>query len=278
MTSLVLLLIVIVLVVLMVLVASGLRFDALVREEVEDLLRASAANEPGTVTEEHLRALPGPVRRYLEYTGTVGCDLPRSMRIEQEGAIRLRSDGRWLRFTAEQHYSTDPVAFVWSARVKMGPFTLMRAIDSYKEGRGHMVGKLMSTFTVVDGIGKEMDHASLTRFLNEMMWFPSVYLSDRIRWEGIDERTARATMEDGGVSVSATLHFDGEGRLVDFTCPRYRSTDSGFELDPWSTPIEDYGTFDGRRLPAVGSAVWKLDTGDFEYIRIVLTKVELYPR
>jgi hypothetical protein len=43
-------------------------------------------------------------------------------------------------------------------------------------------------------------------------------------------------------------------------------------------PISDYRTFEGRRLPGVGTAMWKLGSGDFVYIRIELTKVEIDPR
>lgn len=278
MIPIVLLVIGIVVMVILILVVNGLRFQAAVGREFAELLKASDAGELRTVTEEDIESLPGPVQRYLRYTGTVGSESARTMRIKQRGSMRLKPDGRWLKFKAEQLYSADPVAFVWSAKVKIGPFTLLRTMDRYLEGKGHMVGKLMSSVTVVDGSGKEMDHSSLLRFLNEMMWFPSVYLSDRIRWEEIDEHTAKATIMDGGMEVSATLHLDEDGRLVDFVCPRYRQTDSGFELDPWSTPIDGYRTFNGRRLPGVGTAVWKLGSGDFTYIKIELTKVEINPR
>jgi hypothetical protein len=275
MTPLVLIPILILALVALVLVINGLRFEATVRGEVEELLRASVTVGTGRVTEEDIETLPEPVRRYLGYTGTVGREHARTMRIEQRGSIRLRPNGRWFPFLAEQYYSTDPLAFVWSAKIGLGPFTLLRAMDRYKGGRGHMVGKLVSTFRVVEGTGREMDEASLTRYLNEMLWFPSVYLSDRIRWEGIDDRTAKATIRDGDLEVSGQLRFDEDGRMVDFVSPRYRSVGDGFELDRWSTPIGDYRTFDGRRLPAVGSARWMLESGDFTYIRIELTRVEV---
>ncbi len=277
MTPLVLLLIGIPAFVVLVLLVNGLRFDALVRGEIDDLLRASVEGEPGMVTEEDLVDLPDPVRAYLVHTGTTGRERARTMRIEQRGVIRMRPGGRWLPFLAEQHYSTEPVAFVWSAKVKMGPLTLLRAMDSYKGGKGHMVGRLMSTFKVVDGSGREMDEGSLMRFLNEMMWFPSFYLDERLRWEPVNERSARATIEDGGMEVSATLQFDGDGRMVDFESPRYMSTPDGFKLEQWSTPVSEYRSFDGRRLPGVGSAVWKLASGDFTYIWMELTRVEINP-
>jgi hypothetical protein len=231
MTPLVLLLVGIVVLIVLILVGNGLRFDAAVRREVDELLRAGDAGEPRTVTEEDLQGLPGPVQGYLRYTGTVGRDRARTMRIEQRGSLRLSPGGRWFRFTAEQFYSVDPVAFVWSAKVKLGPFTLLRAMDSYREGKGHMIGKLLSSITVVDGSGKEMDHASLMRFLNEMMWFPSVYLSDRIRWEDIDGRSAKATSTDGGMEASATLHFDEEQRLSSWTRGRPRSATTGPSME-----------------------------------------------
>lgn len=262
---------------LLIFVISGLGFKAAVRREVKELIRLSKDSERRTVTESDLESLPAVVQRYLRYTGTLGRDRARVMRIQQRGSLRLAPRAGWRSFTAEQYYSTDPVAFVWSARVKLGPFTLLRAMDSYRRGKGRMVGKLMSTIPVVEGRGKEMDQGSLLRFLNEMMWFPSVYLSDAIRWEGIDDRTARATIKDGHIEATATIHFDEEGKLVDFEAPRYRSTDTGFEMTPWSTPISGYRTFDGMRLPGEGPGVWKLDDDDFTYIEIELTEVEVNP-
>jgi hypothetical protein len=45
-------------------------------------------------------------------------------------------------------------------------------------------------------------------------------------------------------------------------------------MRPWRTPITGHAKFNGLELPAHGSAVWELDDGDFEYIRIRVTSID----
>jgi Family of unknown function (DUF6544) len=42
-----------------------------------------------------------------------------------------------------------------------------------------------------------------------------------------------------------------------------RYNDSLGRLETWSTPISEYGEFEGVRIPIAGVAVWKLRDGDF---------------
>ena len=60
-------------------------FTRLVRQDVQALRARAAPGRAGVVTEEMLADLPGPVRRYLRYTGVVGkpfpgtCGVPKSL-------------------------------------------------------------------------------------------------------------------------------------------------------------------------------------------------------
>jgi hypothetical protein len=114
----------------------------------------------------------------------------------------------------------------------------------------------------------------MIRYLNEIMWFPTAFLGDNIRWEAIDGNCARVTFTDGGKSVSAEMLFDSEGRLANFTAMRYREMDGTYSLDPWSTPITGYGEFAGLRLPIGGQAVWHLPAGDLRYADLEITELE----
>ena len=116
------------------------------------------------------------------------------------------------------------------------------------------------------------------RYLNEMMWFPSAFLGKNISFEPIDKNSARVTLRDLGKSVTATMYFDDKERLINFTAPRYRDMGNNkFELEDWSTPIREYGEFEGLKLPIRGSGVWNLKEGDLEYIDLVITDLEYNP-
>jgi hypothetical protein len=137
-----------------------------------------------------------------------------------------------------------------------------------------MFGKLAGIFTVFDVTGEKLDQATMIHYLNEIMWFPTAFLGENISWEKADERSARVTFSDHGKSVSARMFFDEAGRLTNFTTLRYREIDGDFSLDPWSTPILDYGERAGLKLPIRGQAVWNLDSGDLPYADLEITELE----
>lgn len=239
---------------------------ARVRREVDDLL--AGAGDPGAwvVTEEMLRDLPAPARRYLSYTGVVGKPMVRTVWLRQTGRIRQAADQPWMPYTAEQHYSVSPPAFVWSATARMYGLPAAKVRDRYAHGSGHMLVKIAALVPIVDERGPEMDQGALMRFLNEMMWFPTAFLGENVTWRTIDDDSAEVTLTDGERSVSATMHFDAQGRLTNFVGPRYRAVPGGYDLETWSTPITGYGEFEGLRLPVGGQGVWNLASGDLVYV------------
>jgi hypothetical protein len=231
-------------------------------------------NDQRLITSDMLEKLPEPVQRFLSYTGVVGYPWIASVRLKQAGKFRMGPDRPWMPMTAEEFYTTDPPSLVWNARFKVAGLPILRARDKYESGHGHMFGKLAGLFTVFDVRGEKLDQATMIRYLNEIMWFPTAFLSDNISWEAVDEHSAQVTFSDHGKSVSARMFFDGTGRLTNFTTMRYREIEGEFSLDPWSTPLTSYGVHAGLNLPVRGRAVWNLPSGDLEYADLEITKVE----
>jgi hypothetical protein len=221
-----------------------------------------------------IEALPPPVRRCLERSGVVGHAVPAGVTVRQEGQIRSAADRKWLRFTATEVYRVDAPEFIWTAGLKIGALTAGRATDSLENGVGRMRVKLLGLFTPVDATGPEMDRASLMRWLNETMWFPAVWATDLIRWEEIDNTSARATVTSAGITQTGTFIFDDDDRLTNFRADRERDTGGGFEMTPWSTPLTGHEVFNGVEVPSAGAGLWSLPDGDFEYIQLVITGVE----
>jgi hypothetical protein len=226
-----------------------------------------------SVTPEMIADLPDPVQRSLRRSGVVDREIPAAVSVRQEGEIRTSADAKWLRFTAVEEYQLDPPGFDWRASLKIAGMTLGRATDSLKDGHGRMRVRLLGLSTVVDATGPEMDQGTLMRWLNETMWFPAVWATDVISWEPIDQSSAIGSACVDDLSVAAEFRFDEDGRLVDFRADRYRDTQPGFEMTAWSTPLTEHARFNGMELPSAGGAVWSLESGDFEYIRIRVTDV-----
>ena len=248
-------------------------FSRLVRRDVGALYARTATGRAGVVTDEMLSGLPAPVRRCFVQTGMVGRPFVRTVHLRHKGRMQPGAGLPWMPIDAEEHYSVDPPGFVWDGTVHLGPIPLVRARDMYLDGRGGMLVKVASLVTLVDAGGAGMDQASMTRYLSEMIWFPTAFLGDNVSWDAVDDRSARVTLTDRGRSVTGTMHFDGEGRLTDFVAQRSRTAGESVELATWSTSITAYGEFEGLRLPARGRAVWKLAEGDMEYIDVAITEL-----
>jgi hypothetical protein len=227
-----------------------------------------------TITQDMLEGLPEPAKRYLHFTGVVGTPWISATRLTQKGKFRQGADRPWMTFSAIESYTTDPPSFRWDARFKMFGLPLLRAVDQFERGHGSMSGVLLGLKTIFDVSGDKMDQGSMMRYLNEMIWFPTAFLSQNVRWEEVDDRSAKVIFSVEDKEDSAILHFDKAGRLTNFTAKRYREIDGEFSLDDWSTPISSYGEHAGLQIPISGAAVWHLPEGDLCYIDLEIKKIE----
>ena len=117
----------------------------------------------------------------------------------------------------------------------------------------------------------------MMRYLSEMIWFPAAFLASNVFFEAVDDSSALVTLTDHGRTATATMFFDTQGRLTDFVAQRYRTADGG-DPETWSTPVTGYGEFEGLRLPTRGKAIWKLPSGDLEYIDVTITDLRYHTR
>jgi hypothetical protein len=96
---------------------------------------------PGAVvTAAMLDALPLVVRHYLDWAGVEGRGVPACVSLRQQGRLRSANESRWMPFTAEEDYVTEPAAYSWRARVRVAGLPLVRARDSYVGGHGRDAG------------------------------------------------------------------------------------------------------------------------------------------
>lgn len=253
-------------------IVGGVVFNNQVKHEVRKLLKSSQLEKDEVITEKDLEGLPVPVQKYLRYSQVIGKKRIRRVKLIQEGKIRTSKEQKWMPFEAVEHYTVSPPGFIWNA--KAGPMNTLRVRDRYFNGKGNMLVKLLSLIKIVDETGKEMDKASLLRYFNEMMWFPTSLLGKNVTWEPIDSTSARGIFTDSGMTVSAVYHFTEDGKLKNFVAERYN--DHYKKTLTWCTPITEYRKIGGFSLPVKGEAVWKLDNGegDYSYIQLEIIDIE----
>lgn len=186
----------------------------------------------------------------------------------------MKEGEKWLPLTAEQYFTTSPPGFVWNARVRSFPFLSISVTDMFLRGHGRLRAKLLSLIKIADAQGPEVDQGELLRYLAETVWFPTVWLSDQIQWEGIDARSAKATLSHAALTVAAVFQFDEEAQVNRVTAERFREENGKFVLRRWSGRLDNYREITGMRIPMNAEVTWCMDSGDFTCFRAEITEIE----
>jgi hypothetical protein len=253
---------------------AGLFYAAFAGSMSADVERLIADSRPGgtVVSDAMIAALPETARRYFRYAGIVGKPIPRLVRLTQKGRIRASASDKWMQLEADETYSTTPPALVWRSYFpsKFMPVALGR--DEYLGGKGSIVMKMLAAVPLADEHGPELGPAGLMRYLNEAMWFPAAFLGPNVTIGAIDDSSFGLKIVDRGMAAEAVIFVDAEGRITNFRAQRFNT--STHRLETWETPVTGYGTFNGLQLPKAGSAVWKLPTGDLDYIELEITSLQ----
>ena len=244
-----------------------------IEKEVEEIF-SKVENKNEIVTKEDVERLPKNVQKWLQYSGVIGKKRIAAVRLKQKAEMRLAEDKAWMPVQAEQYFTSQEPSFIWKANIKAAPFIHISGRDKYENGKGNMLIKVLSLFTVADSKGKEIDQGTLLRYLAETIWFPSAALNEYLTWEEIDEQNAKATMTYGDITASGVFTFNSEGEVVKFEAERYGVFDGEIRLETWSIPVRDYKQFEGIKIPTKGNVTWKLDTGDFNWFNFEVTEIE----
>lgn len=223
-------------------------------------------------------ALPEPVARYFRHVLPDGQPFISGARARQAGQFRAREGEQgWRPFQAEQHYSTEPVGFIWDARIRLAPFVNVYVRDGYLGGAASMRASLLGMAPIVNAHGaSELDAGALQRYLAEAAWFPTALLpSDGLTWQPIDHMTARATFRDAGTTVSLEFRFNERGEIASVFAPvRFRELNGQYIPTPWLGRFWNYEKRHGILLPSDGEAAWQVSGVSFPYWRGKLLDIE----
>ncbi|WP_114747740.1 DUF6544 family protein [Pleomorphovibrio marinus] len=218
--------------------------------------------------------LPEPVQQWLHHSGAVGKPMIRVAKVVQKAEMQLNPGQKgWNSATAIQYSTVEEPAFLWEVNVQMNPFLVFRGRDKFVDGKGEMWIKMSGLVDVVKEKGEKIDEGSLQRYLGELVWFPSLALSDYITWETLDETSVKATMNYKGTTGSGIFHFNTEGEFVRFSAMRFRGNEKDAQRKEWVLEVEDYQSFQGIRVPSKMSATWRLDEGDWTWLKLEIVDI-----
>jgi hypothetical protein len=237
-------------------------FEYQYRHDVRDALRHTNFRTE-TLTDAHLAHVPPPVQKYLRYVGVLGKPEVVSFKTEMSGRMRSKNTD-WFSFTSEQFsFHQQPARFFFmKAKIKGLPTA---GYHKYARDTAAMHIKLLSAVTVQKISSPELFKAETVTYLNDLCLFaPATLVDARFNWLEWDDLSATVQMENRGITVTATLHFNEKGELVNFISnDRWDVTqDRGVRF---STPVTNYREYNGYRLPSYGEAIWHYPDGAFTY-------------
>jgi hypothetical protein len=233
--------------------------------------------EPVTYDAEELDGLPAPVQRYFRAVLRDGQPMVSAVRIGLVGTINMSAAAeQWRPFTSTQRVITRRPGFDWDARIAMAPGLTARVHDAYVAGEGLLHASLFGLVSVADERGTpEMARGELLRYFAEAAWYPTALLpSQGVRWEAVDDASARATLSDGETAVTLLFRFGADGLIESAHADaRGRAVAGVVTLAPWEGRWEGYAVRGGMRVPLRGEVAWILPEGRKPYFRGRITRI-----
>lgn len=254
-----------------IIAVAGWNFEKQYKQDVSQSFKNATISEE-LISEKDIEHLPIPVQKYLKYVGVLGKPKINTVKATFKGEMREKGKD-WFAFTSEQYnFFKDPTRlFFMKANFKGLP---TQGYHRYKDGQASMLIKLLSLFPVVDIKAPEMFKTETVTFFNDMCLFaPAALIDEKIEWQTIDDLSVKATYTNGKATISAILHFNENGQLMNFVSEDRMEVNSNQRV-PFSTPITKYGSIDGFNLPIAADAVWHFSDGDFVYGKFYLQEVQ----
>lgn len=244
---------------------------------LERLETARSGKDAGSCDIHELDALPGPVQHYLRTVLPDDQRLIEAVSMSHEGRFNMAASGEsWKPFTSTQRVVTQRPGFLWDAAVMMMPGLPVRVHDAYIAGTGLLQASLAGVYPLADmQPSAKLDQGELMRYLAEAAWYPTALLpSQGMRWEAVDDHTARATLTDGMLSVSLLFRFGADGLIATVSGERGRTVGRDIVMTPWEGRWSNYERRDGILVPLQGEVAWLTKEGRLPYWRGRLLALE----
>jgi hypothetical protein len=245
------------------------------RAEDQELISKMEVGQPRgnqmLVRDEEIKTLPPVVQSYFRAVLPERFALIRSAKIRHRGTFNMgETADQWISFTSEQHVVTSPPGFIWSAKMAMFSGVPIHVRDAYVRREGILKPSLLGIYALADFKGGgALAEGELMRFLAEAAWYPTALLpSQGVVWQAVDDRSARATLQDGPNAVSLTFSFAPDGLTESVRAEaRGRIVDGKTIPTPWEGRWSNYAQQNGMLVPMIGEVAWLLPEGRKPYWR-----------
>jgi hypothetical protein len=233
------------------------------------------------VNDGDLASLPEPARRLMRFAGVIGRPRDWSFRARWETRFRLAPDKPWMASEVWQYNTNLDIARIFHMRMRLRGIVPIHVRDLYVRGAGHMVGRIVDSFSIVDNDSEKVTIGELVTYLNDALLFaPSMLLGPGTTWLPVDGQSFDVSLTDRGRTVVGRVLVDARGALTDFATtdrfgeePAHR--EAGLVQARWTTPVASWAVVSGRPRPVSMRAIWHFSTGDFCYAEASTTAMHI---
>lgn len=200
-------------------------------------------------------SLPAPVQRFAR--AVFGDSLPEVRSAMVLGRAQLAPTGMPMPTRFRFYYDTARSSHYHDIQVTWFNLTFMRIHERNLEG--HVTLDLSILGRVEDA--PHTNRAGIQGYWSEVLaWVPGIALTDaRLRWEAVDDTTARLVLPGLDDVEALTVRFDPDsGLLSEVETLRYQSEEQS-ERWRWFNRILEWNTVDGFRVPVRSQTQWKDD-------------------
>jgi hypothetical protein len=210
--------------------------------------------------------LPEPVQEYFKHVLKEGQPYISYASIKHDGQFKTGVNKSWINIRGEQFATTDKPGFIWK-----GTTSMFTARDMYISGKGRLLVTLMSLINIIDGQGEQYDQGELIRWLGESVLYPTNLLpGKRLQWSAIDSHSAGLTYSYNGLSLFYIVIFNAAGEIIQLKTKRYMDEK---KLETWIIKLANYKEMNEILVPTAIEVLWRLEKGDFSYVKFNLTKI-----
>ncbi|MCO4097904.1 DUF6544 family protein [Gemmatimonas sp.] len=238
---------------------------------------AQAARQPlphvQTVAESDLTHLPAPVARYLRRAGVVGRPRVHNVVVEMQARLNQGPGQPWMDTAVLQVSFVDHPTRLFLLSTSMHGLPVS-GLHQYSDAGASMEIRLLGLLPIVNASGDAFAHAETVTVLNDYcVLAPAVLIDERFHWHAVNDQEATVTFHNGAHVVSATMHFDAQGDLTNFSSTDRHVLDA--DGVRWTTPLRAYHEFGVARLASEGDAIWHYeDKPDWCYGTFTISRVQ----
>ena len=252
--------------------------DTLAEQDAWRRLISLQPAAPAAFDDSMIATLPDPAQRFFRFAIAPGTPLHTVAEISMEGEFSLgnKAEPNYMPMRAEQLLAA-PYGFVW--KVRAGDKVWFAGSDGAADGSSWSRFWLLNIVPVARA-GNNADHmrAAFGRYAAEaVFWTPAALLpGEHVRWEAIDESSARVNLTYGELEQAVDLTVDAAGRPVKVVFQRWSNANPAktFQLQPFGGYLSDFRDFNGFRLPTRVEAGNHFETDDyFAFFKATVTDV-----